>query len=115
MRSGVVFFAFDPSALQNQGNSEAAKHAFFEARDTRCIVYHDMWFREESSASIIDLYLPQSIETVRANENGPMRRFANFMQHPANLTETYSEAKIVEKLRVKRVWDPENVFWTPGI
>ncbi|SPO06422.1 related to 6-hydroxy-D-nicotine oxidase [Cephalotrichum gorgonifer] len=112
--SAVVFYAFDSSTLEASGVSEAARLGFFEGRNARCIVYHDIWFREEGSAEAVDAYLPDAIAIARASETGPLRRFANFMRHPANLAESYSEAKITEKKRVKDLWDPENVFWTPG-
>ncbi|KAI9148246.1 6-hydroxy-D-nicotine oxidase [Paramyrothecium foliicola] len=115
MRSGVVFFAFDSTVLQAQGRTEEAQRSFFNERNTRCIVYHDVWFNEDKSAPMVDTFIADSTAIIRSSEVTPLRRFANFLQHPANMAETYSEAKIAEKLRVKQLWDPENLFWTPGM
>lgn len=106
----VVYYAFDSRVL-----SSAPAGGFFEPRETSTIVYHDIWFNEEASAELVDAYLPEGIMIARSSERGPLRRFANFFRHPAVLAETYSEEKVVEKKRVKEVWDPENVFWTPGL
>ena len=114
MHSAVVYYAFDPSALAN-APAAASERGFFEGRDTRCIVYHDIWFTEEASAGAVDAYLPQAIAIARVGESGPMRRFANFLQYPADLEDCYSTGKAAEKRRVKQVWDPEGVFWTPGL
>lgn len=114
MGSAVVYYAFDKSVLAANGASEESRHDFFEDRDTGCIVYHDVWFKKEETAKVVDVYLPEAIAVAREGEKGPMRRFANFLRYPANLGETYSEGKVAEKRRVKQVWDPENIFWTPG-
>ena len=114
MGSAVVYYAFDKSVLAANGASEESQRDFFEGRDTGCIVYHDVWFREEETTEVVDAYLSEAIAVATAGEKGQIRRFANFLQYPANLGETYSEGKVAEKKRVKEVWDPENVFWTPG-
>lgn len=114
MGSAVVYYAFDKSVLAVNGASEESRRDFFEERDTGCIVYHDVWFKEGETSKVADAYLPEAIAIATESEKRPIRRFANFLRYPANLAETYSEGKVVEKKTAKEVWDPENVFWTPG-
>jgi hypothetical protein len=112
LRSGIVFYSFDRSAISSNGQEPELSNGFFEGRNTQTIVYHDVWFKD--SADIVDVFLPESIGIVRSGESGPVRRFVNFVQNPAKLTDHYSDDKIAEKRRVKQLWDPENIFWAPG-
>jgi hypothetical protein len=112
-QTSVVIAGWDPTVSIQNGNSKQGRQAFFEPRDRGYCVYQFAWWTKQDSLARMDSYLHLQMTTARDKEPGPVRRFANNLKYPSDLSETYSPEKIAQLRKVKSVWDHTGLFWNP--
>lgn len=81
-------------------------------RGTACIAM--TWFTKPDLRNKVELFV-ENIKTIvrRDDQKSIPRTVLNNMRPHTKLRELFEEQAIQELRRVKNVWDPENLFWSP--
>ncbi|KFH46599.1 FAD-linked oxidoreductase-like protein [Hapsidospora chrysogenum ATCC 11550] len=114
-RSVVVLTKFDTSVMQDNGREEAHAGKFLEARDRGVTVMVPAWAVTTESYERMMESVDAFMEVVRRGQAGKVWSFPNGMKVRADLGELFGGERVAELKRLKGLFDPEGVFWSPYV
>lgn len=114
-RSLVSFQTFNTEVLQANGNSAPGKDKFLESRDRPFIMVVATWCTSKESQAKLVPYVDDVLAAVRKEDGAPARTIPNTMRYKEPLKNLFTEDRIAELHRLKKCWDPTEVFWSPYV
>jgi hypothetical protein len=112
-RTVVVLHAFNPNKLQANGVGQDGKGVFLESRDRGFNMTILAWCASSGSQGRLREMVDQILAAGRGSDNVAPRTMPNTMRLQESLDNLFTPERLAELGRVKKVWDPENVFLSP--
>jgi hypothetical protein len=112
-RTLVLWGRFNADKAVSLEQSPEGQGKFIGVRDrgifTNVVKYADSL----ESNRALDQFCYDHLDIARQRDSGPPRMLANNRRPGMSLQELYPNKMVAELLRVKQVWDAEQLFWTP--
>ena len=108
--SYLLFTAWDTAAMLSH-----PQHRFFPWRDKGVMFLATLWYNNPKSRAEVAKAGDAMLSAVRTAGGGakPPASFPTGLRRGMDLEECYTSDMIEEVKRVKGIWDPEGVLWSP--
>ncbi|KAL1879356.1 hypothetical protein VTK73DRAFT_7087 [Phialemonium thermophilum] len=111
-KSFCVIGCYNTEQLVRNGKAEGPNSSFFASRDRGISVLSFLWSESPATRKALLDSSDSFVSELRRGATDPPRSFQNAMRPGLDLHEVYGDA-IPELKRVKGVWDPAGLFWSP--
>jgi hypothetical protein len=115
-RSYAVIGSCNTDAARVNAAREGEGRTFFEHRDRGVFFQFTPWYQDVGTRGAAEEAGKRAVGLVREeDERRGLGRvvFANNMLFGMDVGEVYTKEEVEEVRRVKEMWDPEEVFWSP--
>lgn len=114
-KAGIVLHNFNPTQLTANGHEPALGSRSVEYRDFGFTLVMSLWCSSEAKLEEANGGFVDEMLTLVRTDDGHLtpRTFPNVMKFNQNITEMFTPARIAQMRRVKEIWDPDGLFWSP--
>jgi hypothetical protein len=112
-RTVAILQAFNPNKLQANGAAQSQGGAFLESRDRGFNVTVSAWCMSANSQGKLRELVDEILAIGREGDGVAARTMPNTMRLNESLDNLFEGDRLTELSRVKNVWDPEGLFWSP--
>ncbi|UKZ81616.1 hypothetical protein TrVFT333_009388 [Trichoderma virens FT-333] len=108
-RTFIAISRFDTSFMENHRQ----EGEFIGTRDRGVAFITTTWFTDENLRDTVEDFVADIKATARRNDPVVPRTVVNNMRPSTKLGELFDEVAASEIRRIKTLWDPDNLFWSP--
>lgn len=114
--SYVVVGGWSTEALLGNEKHEGRDKTFFRHRDRGLLIQVAPSFTDPASADAVRIFGETALRVLRTDDGNnamPDAGFANNIRFGQDLGEIFEKEMVMEIKRVKNIWDPKNLFYSP--
>ena len=111
--TSLVFNKWDTKVISDHGQTDVGRGKFFEHRNQSMLANAMCWCTSDETRGPIEKFGDEYLKIMRRNSTGQVRCIANNLRPGMDLEELYSREKLEELRKIKAVWDPYRILWSP--
>ena len=110
----LVLNKWDTRAIAAQGASDIGRAKFVDHRHQSMIAFAMRWCSKEETRPEVEKFGDEFLAILRRGDPGPYESIANNMRPGMDLRELWSAERLVELWKLKKMWDPQGLLWSPA-